>query len=284
MTTTHSANPPGDPCVTCDLSAIDDLSCGAKRIQRQYEVTNESLAQLEDFKAKFTTARTDYGKARDTARTDVTAAGAQLKSVRDQLRCHLGDEQRSCLERALQKVIDEIQACGGEQGGCCAGPCTFDSTCTDQDTEDTLAARISQYRRDTLKNTACFTSLLAEQTALPQRAAKIRADVAQLAADAAADGTKDYLRLFARVLVADHQLQQVWNGFATVDAYVDCLCTALMCILKGWEALVVLEGALAELQCKDAGKAAACARKKEQTVDEVLAAYAKLCPQVDCGS
>ncbi|KJK59267.1 hypothetical protein [Saccharothrix sp. ST-888] len=270
--------PPPAPGQDCGLGAITDLNCGATGLSKQAAVTNEVLPTLQGFQNQFGTAKTDYGKARDAAKVDVDAAVGLLDSVHALLRCRIDDEQRSCLEQAVVKVFEEITACTGTSDCCPPPSCDFDCD-PDDDTVEELASRIAKYRNITARYTACFTALIAEQTALPARAAALKADAAQLATDAAAEATaRDVVRLYARLLVADRQRKAVWHGFGTVASYVDRLCKELVCILKGWQAIAVLEGAKAGLECQDAAKAAACDAKRQHVVDEVLTEYEKLCP------
>jgi hypothetical protein len=272
----------------CDGGGIDDLACRAKGIQRRAEVTNESLAELQEFKTRFATARADYGSARETAAPDIAAAEDQLKAVREQLRCHIGEEDRRHLWHALTKVLQDIEKCAGRPG-CCVQDCRFDEPADDEHDGDhdgdkvgRLAGLIERYRRDTKKASDCFRSLAAERTKLPERAATIRKDLDQLAADVAADVKhKELIRHWARLLVARNDLKQVWNGFSTINAYVDCLCKALEHALKGWQAVAHLEGLKATLECREVAEAAACQRKRDNTVDEVLAEYERVCPSSD---
>jgi hypothetical protein len=271
-----------DPCTDCDLGAIEDLACSAKRFQRQADVANESLAQLTEFKTKFGTARNDYQAARDAAQADIAAARTQLKDVLGQLRCRIDDDKERCLKDALDKVVDEIRKCAG-QPGCCVGECEFDST-PGSDDAAALSGRIERYRREVKKASDCFESLIAEQAALPVRAKAIRDAVAAIAAEVAAENAaKDWARLYARALIAKWQLRkkQLWRGFPTVNAYVDCLCAALTCALKGWEAIAILEGIKAEMDCKAEAADAACKKKQENILDEVMREYVCLCPPDD---
>lgn len=273
-----------EPCVDCDLRAVGDLACSAKRFQKQADVANASLEQMTAFTTRFETAREDYQKARDAAQADVTAAKVQLDDILGQLRCRLDDDREQCLEEALKRVIASIRACT-PTSGCCAGPCEFDATPGD-DTAAKLSGRIEGYIRDVKKSTDCFESLIAEQTDLPARATKIRADIAAIATDLAADTpAKNYARLYARALVAEWQLKpgQLWKGFATVNDYFDCLCTSLTCALKGWEAVAVLEGIKAEMDCKADAATAACLKKQKDIIGEVMSEYVKCCPPEDDG-
>ncbi|MER5728127.1 hypothetical protein ABT084_07165 [Streptomyces sp. NPDC002138] len=277
MSSTSHPRPAG---TDCDLGAIDDLACGAKGIQRRAEVTQEHLPQLREFQEKFNAARGEYAAARHTAQADLDVAGEVLDRVREQIRCRITPEQRHCLREAVDEVFEEIDECS-DDGGCCAGECdcAFDDGVGDDDTVAALSARIARYTAEVAKDTACFVSLDAELTELPARAAKIRTDAAQLLADAADPVVgKDVVRLYARLLVLRRRVQDAWRGFATVTAYVRCLCKVLLCVLKGWQAIAVLEGARAELVCKEESRKAACVRKRNQVVEEVMAVYAHLCP------
>jgi hypothetical protein len=277
VTTTQEYTKPSDPCADCDTGDIDELACKAKGIQRRAEVMTEFLANLQTFKTQFESARSDYTKARDSSQADVNAATTQLKSIIEQLKCLLDDDKRECLSEAFDKVVDAIRECAGEPG-CCAGPCDFDHSVEHDESIGHLAGRIEHYRRETKKAMDCFTSLIAEQAELPARATKYKAEVAQIGTDIGAEGGTagaKAVRLLARAYVADYHLKGVWNGFPSINSYVDCLCGALVCSHRGAEAIARLEGAKATKECHEAAAAAACKRKQEQTVDEVMAEYVK---------
>ncbi|MEV6728063.1 hypothetical protein [Streptomyces sp. NPDC051364] len=264
----------------CDPGAIDELACVAAGIQRRAEVTQEHLPQLREFQEKFNSARTQYTKARLAAKTDLDEAAATLGKVREQIRCRVTHEQRHCLQQAVDKIFDDIRRCQGGWG-CCVDDCgcVFDDTVGRDDTVATLSARVARYTADTVKAAACFTDLDGELTALPERAAKIKTEAAQLLADVCdAVLGKDVVRLYARLLVLLRRIAEAWRGFETVSEFVDCLCKALLCVLKGWQAIAVLEGARAELVCKEESRKKACERKQRETVEEVMAEYARLCP------
>ncbi|MGA5818122.1 hypothetical protein ACPC54_09715 [Kitasatospora sp. NPDC094028] len=270
---------PGHPGC-CDTDAIDELACKAKGIQKRADVIQESLKTLEPFKAAFSTAKKDYGAARAAAGTDVRAADAQLKSIREQLRCRVDEEQRDCAERAEHRVHARIEECDGEPG-CREFPCDFGTDGHEDDPDAKLAGLIAHYRSEVDVASTFFQDLLAEQAALPPRAAKLKADAAQLAADVA-DPNRGPLELYVRLLVLDRQVKGVWNGFPGVQEYVDCLCRTLLYVLKGWEAVACLEGWRAVRQCKDQGRQDRCKQLRDHTVDEVMAEAAK-CLGGDCG-
>lgn len=280
MTTQTDQGPTTDPCGDCDHGGIEDLSCSAKRFQKQAEVANQSATELEGYRAQFATARADYTKVRDAVKADVDAASTQLKHVHDTLRCLLDDDEKHCLKESLCTVVEAIDECAGASG-CCVGDCEFDSSVGEGETASDLAGRIDKYRRSTQQNTDCFTSLIAQQQQIPTDVAAIKAEVTQLAADVAAEGDKDVIRLYSRWLVARMKLEpkRLWRGLLTVNDYVDCLCRALRCALLGWEAIIVLEGAKAEMDCKDQAKVAACLKKQQDILEDLLCEYEKCRPQ-----
>ncbi|WP_031064346.1 hypothetical protein [Streptomyces sp. NRRL WC-3742] len=278
---TYGTPPPsGHGC--CDVDAIDELTCKAAGIKRQAAVTDESLQTLTPFRAALATAKTDYCKARATAKPDVKTAEDQVKAVRETLRCRLDEEQRECVERAVHKVWTRIEECVGEPG-CREYTCDFPTEGHQGDPAPKLAGLIAHYREEVSAASKYFTDVLqAELTALPKRAAQLKADATQLTHDAA-DPAQPPVDLYVRLLVLDRQVKGVWNGFPGVHDYVDCLCRTLMFILRGWEAVVILEGWLAVRACKDKAHDDQCKHLLEHTVDEVRAEVAK-CPPGDCGS
>ncbi|TRO58519.1 hypothetical protein [Streptomyces sp. IB201691-2A2] len=273
----HTGAGTGDDC---DLDAIEHLACSARGIKKRAEVTDASLPQLQEFKKKFDSARTDYATARETAKTDLAAAEETLATVAEHLRCRVTEEQRKRLKTAVRQVFDEIRKCVGGWG-CSVGDCDceFDDGVKESDTVATLAARIAQYREDVDKAAVFFRALADEQTELLARAAKIKADADMLLADTADPAAgKDVVVFWARLLVLRKRAENVWQGFDTVASYMECLCKLLLCVLKGWQTIAILEGAREERICKEESRRAACDRKRDETVAEVMAAYSRLCP------
>ena len=272
-----------DGCADCSPALIEEVACDGRRIERMAEVSAEKKAELDGFRTSYATARNDYAAARTAAMDDVEGARTQLEAVRQRLRCLVPDGDRECLKEAYTRVRAEIVACAGEPG-CCTGDCTVDDTVPPDTTIAALAGRIAHYRQQYDSAAACFTSLLAEKTELPKRAAAVKAEVAAIAAAVAAEGSpggpaQDYRRLYVRALVAQQALEVsgVYRGFADVAAYTDCLCSALLCALRTWAGVVKLEGAMAELVCRAEGAQATCIRIQEQTVDEVLTLFIRIC-------
>jgi hypothetical protein len=266
---------------------ISEIACHGRRIERMAEVTAEKKAELAGFEGSYATARNEYAAARSAAKPDVEAAHSQLESVRQRLHCFVSDEDRECLHEAYDRIHAEIVDCAGEPG-CCVDECRVNNEVPPDSTVSSLSGRIAHYRRQYDSAAACFTSLLAETTVVPTRAAAARTEVEAIAAAlsgeaAAAEPVPDYSRLYVRALVVQHALKigGVYAGFENVAAYTDCLCSALMCALRTWSAVVDLEGARAELVCREDSARDACQRKQDQIVDEVLTVFARICHERD---
>jgi len=283
--TAISANRP-----SYETGDVDDLACNTKGLRRQAEVAEQNQARLEAFSTQFQTARGDYTQARDAARTAVDQAREQLETIRCQLNPHVDDRLNGRLEQALRAVVREIDACPGGRLGCCVEDTTFEDDAggsygsAQRPSEGTdeisrLAGLIARYQRDTAKAADCFDALIEEQTELPQRATTIKADLDALEAEVIADAQHvQVVRHWARVLVAQHRLDTVWQGFPSVRAYVDCLCTAFVVALRGWEAIARVEGQKATLECYDEARNDRCSRLKSDTVGEVLSEYERRWP------
>ena len=269
------------PCEGCDLDEIDALTCKAKKIQKQAEVTTESLETLDARRADFKAAKDAYTAAWAAAKADVDAATAKLTPLRKELACRLPEQSRQCLVEVWEKVKAEIHECTGEQG-CRRFDCDFNESVTEADTEATLSGRISELRQKAEELDSYFGDLVKEQTKLPANAAAAKKLVDTLATDAAADtGAKDSLKLYARAVVAEWTIANVWDGFTSIQNYLDCLCQVLTCLLKVWKAIVALEGARAERKCGDERKQERCDTLRTDPVDEILARYAKECAHRD---
>jgi hypothetical protein len=272
----------GGPCADCDLHAIEDLACSAKRFAQQAAVATESSARLTGYQASFATARADYQAARDAVQADLSATKRKLHDVIEDLECKLDDRDEECVKDAIDKVVAAIRECSGEPG-CCVGDGDFEGP-GDDETATQLAGRIDEYRREVAAAEKCFTDLIAETTAIAGRVADLKAEVDAIAGETHSESEdKDWVRLYARALIVRWKLRwrQLWKGFQTVNDYMDCLCKALQRALAGWEVIALLEGRKAELDCQDEAAAAACAKKWSDMIGEVMAEYVRCCPPED---
>jgi hypothetical protein len=273
----------GGECAGCEVGG---LACSTEMYKRQAEVAEESTQALDGYQAKFESARGDYTKARAEAKADVAAAAKKLDEIKDALKCVLGKDERSCLKDSLGTVTQAIKDCTGTSGGCCAGDCSYPSEPTEGETTHTLAGLIDQYRLAAARNQACFGSLIDLLTSIPAAIADLTAAVAQLDADVKADGDKDLVRLYARYLVLHAKLEGdgLFGGFASVNAYVDCLCTAMQCSYAAWQAVIELEGRKARLDCEDRARQAECERKQKDILEDILCEYEKCRPATPSGT
>jgi hypothetical protein len=111
----------------------------------------------------------------------------------------------------------------------------------------------------------------------------VKAEVASLTSDLGKDpATLDLKRLYARALVVKWKIRKVWGAFGQVQKFVDCLCQALTCWTKGCQAVYQLSGAKAIAECKEKAKKDRCDKLRNETVEQVLAAYDRLCAEPEC--
>lgn len=275
-TSTNGTSTSGE-CAGCDVGG---LACSTEMYKRQAEVAEESTTKLEGYQAKFDSARAGYTKARADAKADVDAAAKKLADIHDTLKCVLDKPERSCLKTSLETVTAAIKECAGTTGGCCVGECSYPTEPTEGETASSLAGVIAQYRKEAEKNQACFDSLITLLTSIPAAIAELKAAVAQLDADVKAEGDKDLVRLFARYLVLRSRIEGdgLFGGFASVNAYVDCLCKAMQCSYAAWQAVIELEGRKARLDCEERARTAECQRKQRDILEDILCEYEKCKP------
>ncbi len=114
--------------------------------------------------------------------------------------------------------------------------------------------------------------------ALPARV-KAMQDEIEAISKAAAEGSWDPPTLYAAVLVARRHLKDVWRGFVNVNEYMDCLCQALTCMIKGHAAIGELIRLCAVELCFRESWKAGCKYLEDNTVDEVLAEYLRVCAE-----
>jgi hypothetical protein len=268
-----------DSCSDCDLHAIEELLCTSQRFAKQAEVAAESTALMTAHQAEYSNARAGYQAARDAVQEDLGTIKRKLTDIIDDLECKLDEGVEDCVRESLDKVVVKIRECAGTPG-CCVGSGEFTPP-ADGETASQLAGRIDEYRREMDSVEKCFTDLLAEAAAIPARVAELKAEVEAIAAELHADNpNKDLARLYARALIVRWKLRtgQLYKGYKTVNDFMDCLCRALQRALSGWEVIAVLEGRKAELDCQDRGKAAACAKRQSDMIDEVMCLVVDCCP------
>ena len=272
--------PDPEPEPECDLGELDDLQCDAAGIKRQAEVMAQYAPKLEERRKQFDEARKGYATSRAAATTVVKEIRNQLDYIIEQLKCTLKEEAVNCLDQAYEEVRDRLEECRGPTPtGCCIQePCEFDTGVEGVPTPE-LRARIAETDRTADDAEACFDSLAGEPKALTDRVMALKADVEALAGKLGGDPTKaEPARTYAEALMAKQRLDDIWKGFTDVDEFVDCLCRALVCSVQGRKAQAILEGELAVRECKDDKARARCDWLANNLLEEILAAYLKLCP------
>ena len=99
--------------------------------------------------------------------------------------------------------------------------------------------------------------------ALPARVKALQDEIEAIS-KAAADGSWEPAKLYAAVLVARRHLKDVWRGFANVNEYMECLCRALTCMIKGHAAIGELTRQDAVNKCHRESRKAACEHLEQQ--------------------
>jgi hypothetical protein len=276
---TGSDSPEGrpQPCADCDPELLDHLKCKAVGIQAQADYNKDHKDALTEARTQYDGARSAYTSARSEAKPDVEDLGKQLNQVIDQLRCLVDDERKiRLLDEAFWRVERRLRDCDPRQGCTFHDNCDFDDTVRDCRPED-IASAIADIERRTAAAADAFTKLIAEPADLKNRVAALKTETADIVSKMASDSRSvDFKALYAAALVArDHQAT-IWLGFAHVNAYVDCLCRALTCQIKGYAAVSELKRKQAVEQCHEDQKKAACKRLEDHTADEVYAEYLRL--------
>jgi hypothetical protein len=267
-------------CPECDLKALDDLKCETERITKEASVTEESLDRLNTMRTEFDEAKTAYIGARSDAETALVAIDEQIDRLKSTIECLFEDKKDrvECLKASYETVKQSLAECEVGTAGCCvsANDCEYTWEVPDEE----LASRIQEYTKKVAKAEACFDELKGEPTALPERVTALQGSVSSVAEDVCADDKKsDWKGLYARFLKVLDDRGQIWHGFEGVAAYVDCLCLALTCVLKGKKALAKLEGQRAYVDCRESAKETRCQLIREHMIEEVIAEYERTCEQ-----
>ena len=262
-------------CRDCDPKLLDHLKCRAKGIKAQSDYNDATLKQLDDDRTAYDGARHNYNEARKTAKPVIERLQLTLTGLIDQLDCLVQNPRKiAWLNEAYQKVELELRRCYPCEG------CTFDDDCdfddeVDSCADDDLETLIAKITLRAAAAQAAFDDLKAEATEIPKRVTKLQADVDKIEADMKVAGA-DFVALYAAALVARGDQKAIYRGFHNVNDYMDCLCKAFMCVLKGHEAIGRLKGKQAVRKCHEDQRKAHCERLKTQTAEEVIAEYLKL--------
>jgi hypothetical protein len=274
--------PPPPETSGCE-PGVDDLSCVAAGDKAK-------AAYHDTFAADLTQAKIDYEETRKGYRTEQHDAAPVVQGLENEIghlveriKCQI--EQKRvwrCLDDAFCKVLEEIKCCP-KPDPCCEEPCEFPLEDIDCKTATELAQLIAEYQQRTDAAKQCFTDLKDEPADLKQRVEDVKTEVASITTDLGEDpATLDLKRLYARALVVQWKIKRVWGAFGQVQEFVDCLCHALTCWTKGAYAVYQLSGAKAVAECKEQAKKDRCDKLRNETVEQVLAAYDRLCAEPEC--
>jgi hypothetical protein len=271
-------------CADCDPDLIDELACQAEGIQAQATYNNQTQADLKTASDSYSTTRAAYRTARATAAVDVQDLRHQVKQYADSIRCKIKQERVvECLDEAFEHICRRLETCGVGGGCCSTDDCDYDKTCPDS--YDELVSRIADYTDRLEHEKSCFNTLIGEPEELPKRVAAAKKEIEDI--DAALKGdqaTLDLKRQYAAALVAQRHLKwdMIWNGFRHTQDYIDCLCRALTCWTKANDAISVLTGCQAVMDCQQRAREKCCDDLRTKTVDEVLLKYERICGSERC--
>jgi hypothetical protein len=292
--------PPQDDCgcgssgtSDCDPELLDTLKCRVEGVAAQAAYDAAAKADLDAARDAYPQVRTDYRAARANAVQEVADLKERVHQELEKARCQIAnDDVVTCLDDAFACVVKKLKKCGGSSGCCSTGDCEFDTTCLD--TLEAVSTRLAEYVVRLEAEKGCFDRLKGEPTALTQRVADIKTKIdnawkptgaTTTPGDAAAgdggtgseENPADLHRVYATLLVAQRQLQKVWNGFRCTQDYLDCLCHALTCWIKATEAVSILTGQQAVLLCQAREQQARCDELATNPEDETLLEYERLC-------
>jgi hypothetical protein len=266
----------GGGCEPCDLGTIDKLHCDGVALQEQADLITSYEEGIEPRRTKLTAARGAYSTSRKEAAAKIKAIDEQLKNLEDQLTCLLKGEDLDCLKDAYQEVQDKLAECGGTSVGCCAeDDCQFDDEIPEQDKD--LVAKIAEIEARVAAALACFDSIDDEPADLTKRVGDLSDDVDELVTAVCDDPPADRPELYIRLLILQKRRKDVWNGFADVNAFYDCLCQALTCAVSGQAVLVKLKGEQKRRDCVKGKEKERCDDLRKDVVAETVAAYLRLC-------
>lgn len=259
-------------CPECDLGALEELECSAEGLKARAAYMDKPAKDLTENRKKFDGARKAYTDARNEATPTVEDIRLQLEHVLEQLTCLLDKGVIACLEDAYADAYEKLRKCGGEVGCCAEEDCKFNSSVSDDTSDEDLHARIAEYQRRVAESEQCFKTLIDEPQELKNRVTNLKKEAAELATAVGADPKKtDPKRTYARARVAWQQWKDIWGGFTDSNAYYDCLCQALVCAIKGHEALALLTAALKFRGCKSEKDKERCKWLEKNFVEEILA-------------
>lgn len=267
----------------CDPRLVDCLKCKAAGIAAQADYNSQHQPELEAAQTTYDTTRKTYRDARGGVALQVQDMRHQIKHLIERIKCLIKQKRVvECIDEAYLLVVAQLDECGYPEGCCADDECEFDTDCGDLD-YDELVKRITRYQAHADRAKACFTKLVTEPTELVKRVAACKAEVDAInAALGAEPANTDLKKVYAQAKVARRHIGHIWNGFDETRDFVECLCRALTCWTKGCAAVSVLTGAQAVADCEQKANDARCTNLHDNTVDEIITVYERICPHPSC--
>lgn len=272
----------GGPRYDCDPDSLDAIRCRAKGLQARADYNNAHLEALGKAREQYDAARAAYTAARTAATPLVDQTKSDIdKLIENRLGCLISpdEETQKRIIAKIKRAFDEVQArirqCGDKTGCYLRDDCDFDDVggCHPKD----APARLADITRRTARAEAAFADLIGIPAAMPAAVTKLQGELAAIQKGVGEVNDKTPLdvviQLYAAALVAQQHATDIWRGFANVNEFVDCVCHALTCMLRGHTAIAILMGILAVKACQRESRDTACARLREKTAEEVYAAY-----------
>jgi hypothetical protein len=272
--------PPPPPETSGCEPGVDDLTCVAAGDKAKAAYHDTFVADLAQAKLDYEETRKAYRTEQHDATPVVQSLENEIRHLVERIKCQITQKRVwKCLDDAFGMVRDEIKCCPTPDL-CCEDPCEFPLEDIEKKSVAELAVLIAEYQERTDAAKQCFTDLKGEPAALKQRVEDVKTEVASLTTDLGGDpATLDLKRLYARALVVQWKIKKVWGAFGQVQKFVDCLCQALTCWTKGCYAVYQLSGAKAIAECKEQAKKDRCDKLRNETVEQVLAAYDRICAE-----
>jgi hypothetical protein len=263
-------------CRDCDPRYFADRACRRQGVEAEAQYIASQKGELEVAKTNYALTRTGYRDQRHSVALEVQDLRHQIRHLVDRVRCLIQQPRVvECLDRAYTTIREQLDECGPVGGCCVEGDCEFDTECEDY---DELVRRITAYEAHLERDKACFTTLVAEPRALAKRVADAKVEVHDVAEALTKDSsTIDLKSWYAKALVAQRHLEQIWGGFAETKDFLACLCRVYDCWISAVDAIAVLKGIQGVKDCHRDARAAHCVELATKTADAIVMEYERIC-------